>query len=176
VRRVGARGSDHPAAARNLNGGGQLGVNPIGRECTATAPQTASCYWCIATSRMKPLGPSAAPQIMASDKVCTHRRWAVALSSQVVLQTLRLSPQTTVQTLTLMVGGHVQGPCKPSKQEIQDQQDGTFVVVYVLAMSGKYKLEAVLGSTLINSFSIPCNQRAAPSSLHLRVASCLYMG
>jgi hypothetical protein len=67
-----------------------------------------------------------------------------------------------------MVGGSVQGPCKPSKQEIQDQQDGTFVVVYVLAMSGKYKLEAVLGSTLINSYIIPCNQRAPPSSLHLR--------
>ena len=32
------------------------------------------------------------------------------------------------------------------------------MVVYLLAMSGKYKIEAILGSTLIGTYTVPCSQ------------------
>eukprot|EP00959_Pyramimonas_sp_CCMP1952_P422466 8849801-Pyramimonas_sp.AAC.1 len=51
------------------------------------------------------------------------------------------------------------GPCKPSKQDIQDNRDGTFQVTYVLAMSGKYKVTVIIGSTVVGTYGVPCNQR-----------------
>ena len=71
---------------------------------------------------------------------------------------------------------HEQGPCKPSKQDIVDQKDATFVVTYVLAMSGKYKIEVVVGSTVVGTYTVPCNQRKYPRGLFLVGPYCLSQG